>query len=124
MNITCPADFGGNLVVCFSCELRVFSPVAHIYMRLQATFKKVIKQGLIPANHRSYLRDLRSAIQRIGCCLLVSLGNACHSLHHLLPPKRQTKYVLRKRAHNREIPLTENSVMKKTFIIKMYLNTY
>ena len=90
--------------------------------RLQATFKKVIKQGLLPANHRSFSEICDTADRVLFANVL---GNPCHSLHHLLPPKRQTKYDLRKRAHDREIPLTENSVMKKTFIIKMlYLNSY
>ena len=41
----------------------------------------------------------------------IVLSNPCHSLPHLLPPKRQTKYDLRMRAHDREIPLTENSII-------------
>ena len=90
--------------------------------RLQATFKKVIKQGLLPANHRSFSEICDTADRVLFAGVL---GNPCHSLHHLLPPKRQTKYDLRKRAHDREIPLTENTVMKKTFIIRMlYLNSY
>ena len=90
--------------------------------QLQATFKKVIKQGLLPANHRSFSEICDTADRVLFAGVL---SNPCHSLHHLLPPKRQTKYDLRKRAHDREIPLTENTVMKKTFIIKMlYLNSY
>ena len=90
--------------------------------RLQATFKKVIKQGLLPANHRSFSEICDTADRVLFASVL---SNPCHSLHHLLPPKRRTKYDLRKRAHDWEIPLTENSVMKKTFIIKMlYLNSY
>ena len=79
--------------------------------RLQATFKKVIKQGLLPANHRSFSEICDTADRVLFASVL---SNPCHSLHHLLPPKRQTKYDLRKRAHDREIPITENSVMKKT----------
>ena len=49
--------------------------------------KKVIKQGLLPANHRSFSKICDTA-DRV---LFASVpSNPCHSLHHLLPPKRPT----------------------------------
>ena len=83
--------------------------------------KKVIKQGLLPANHLSFSEICDAADAKLFSSII---KNPNHVLHQLLPPVHTTVYNLRTRAHNRELPdakICKNAAMRKTFITKMIL---
>ncbi|MFZ2537584.1 MAG: reverse transcriptase family protein [Oscillospiraceae bacterium] len=84
--------------------------------RLEAAFKKVVKQGFLPPN-QMLLSDI---CYNADATLFSSvLHNPHHVLHHLLPPVKATKYNMRPRAHDREISVEINTLYRKTFFIKM-----
>ena len=89
---------------------------ANSRQKLQAVFRKVIKQNLLPANHASFSEICDAADAKLFSAVL---KNPNHVLAQLLPPIYKTKYNLRPRAHNREIPDAKSCTMRKTFITRM-----
>ena len=51
------------------------------------------------------------------------LGNPSHVLHQYLPPVKISKYDLRSRAHNRQLPAKATSLQRKNFICRMLFQT-
>src|SRR6218665_1458747 len=52
--------------------------------------------------------------------LAIILNNSCHFLHKLLPPIKITRYSMRLRSHNRELPTLDSNIMsKKRFLTRM-----
>jgi hypothetical protein len=90
--------------------------------KLQGILNKAIKQGLLPLNHSSFSDLCNEADQRMFSAVL---GNPNHVLSHLLPPVKQTKYNLRPRVHNREIPADRDTLFRNTYLMHMlYLDSF
>ena len=84
--------------------------------RLCAITRKFTKQGYLAPAQASLAKLLEDADDKLFADIL---NNPHHVLHRLLPPKKQIKYDLRKRPHDHQIPLINNSNFKKSFINKM-----
>ena len=84
--------------------------------QLQSLFKKIVKQGFLQANHPSFSDIAKSADNKLFSSVLKCPQ---HVLYQYLPPILNSPYNLRPRAHNREISLTVDSIIKKTFITRM-----
>ena len=80
--------------------------------------KLMIKQSLLPSSHPTMKELCDAADSRLFSDVL---GNPHHVLHHLLPPVRPNIHNLRRRSHNRIIPLIKSNTFKKTFINRMIL---
>ena len=86
--------------------------------RLQAVLTKMQKQGLLPCDHPTMMELCDAADTKLFAAIL---HNPHHVLHRLLLPVRESTYNLRQRPHDRTIPLTKNTIFKKTFINRMAL---
>ena len=80
--------------------------------RLQAMLTKIIKQSLLPLSHSTMKELCDAADSRLFSDVL---GNPHHVQHHLLPPVRHNTHNIRRRSHNRIIPLIKINTFKKTF---------
>ena len=76
--------------------------------RLQALLTKMIKQSLLPSSHPTMKELCDAADSRLFSDVL---GDPHHVLHHLLPPVRPNIHNLRRRSHNRIIPLIKSSLI-------------
>lgn len=90
--------------------------------QLEAVLRKIIKQGFLSPSHISF----SEACNKADITLFETvLKNPHHVLHHLLTPIRTSEYNFRRRAHNRQIPTTKNTLLLKTYLIRMLcLNSY
>ena len=68
---------------------------------LEGIIRRLVRQGYLPLSSVSFETLCSNADTRLFACIL---HNPCHVLHKLLPPIKQSRYSLRPRSHNRELP--------------------
>ena len=73
--------------------------------QLESFLNKAIKFGYYPPNHSNFAQ----IVETQECNLFHSIAsNSNHCLYHLLPPKKQTNYDLRRRGHDFILPLKDD----------------
>jgi hypothetical protein len=84
--------------------------------QMENIVSKAIKQGFLPADHIGLAATCDQADMTLFSAIL---KNSNHVLHQFLPPIKATNYDLRARVHNRTIPMVKDTLLRKTFIIRM-----
>ena len=83
--------------------------------RYDALGRKAIKRGLITDGFSiNDLTDFQDGQ------LFTQMLNDCHCLHHLLPPKTDTRYNLRKRGQY-SLPNVKFKMFKNSFVNRMFV---
>jgi len=82
---------------------------------LEGIIRRLVRQGYLPPSSPSFETLCSNADTRLFACIL---HNPCHVLHKLLPPIKQSRYSLRPRSHNRELPMFDN-LSQKCFLARM-----
>jgi hypothetical protein len=88
--------------------------------RLQAIISKAARWGVWPKNGQTLDQMLCAADKSLFSKVL---NNSSHVLHSLLPPIKSHGRNLRKRAHNRILPLKTPS-LERNFLIRMLYNNH
>jgi hypothetical protein len=89
---------------------------ANSKQRLQALFKKLIKQGFLSPNLGTFNELCSLADQKLFESII---NNHNHVLHHLLPPVKVQHYDLRSQPHNRILPIINQERSKQNFLKRM-----
>src|SRR5271157_2317467 len=84
--------------------------------QLQAVANRAVRWGYLDASNASLQTVCNKRDNDLFSCLL---SNSSHVLQSLLPPLNTTRYSLRSRGHNRQLPRTDNSYIEKNFIPRM-----
>jgi len=78
---------------------------------LEEIIRKLVRLGFLPLSTTTFEALCNKADSNLFACIL---NSPCHVLPKLLPPIRITRYSLRPRSHNRELPVF-NYLSKKCF---------
>ena len=89
--------------------------------RLQAVLNKATRWGLYDPQGKTIEEICLKQDRKL---ILSVLNNSTHAIYPLLPPIKTTGYDMRKRAHNRTLPLKENSFTEKNFICRTLYDLY
>ena len=88
--------------------------------RLQSILNRATRWGFYPKNGPT-LEAICS--HRESNLFFSVLSNPSHVLHQFLPPVKNSHHNLRKRAHNRELPLKSNALVSKNFFSRLLYKT-
>ena len=90
--------------------------------RLEAVVRKLKRQNFLPKGHGTLAEMCDTGDNDL---FLSVLKNNDHVLNHLLPPIKNTRYDLRPRVHNRNLPRHTSYLQDKNYLRRMlYTNAY
>src|SRR6218665_324789 len=76
---------------------------------LEGIVRKLVRFCYLPLSTPTCEILCNKANSNLFAC---NLNNPCHVLHKLMPPIRITRYSMRHRSHNRELPMSDYLSMK------------
>ena len=87
--------------------------------RLEGFLHKSAQAGFVPNDSQSFSVACDSADDTLFR-RIISDGDDNHPLQPFLPPKLSRTYNMRARAHDYQLPLKQNSLHEKNFLIRMF----
>ena len=90
--------------------------------RIDSLLKKAYKWGYLTQPLGEFSTIASKLDQKL---FKQTINNQLHALHHLLPPIKISKYNLRNRSHNRELPKRSHALLNGNFFTRLlYQNKY